>query len=86
MNPGSDTDLMLDVYMTAAQREAYNRLRKDAERYRWLRTRWGRLDETYHGDSDRIAALNGPTCDGWDVDPISLDSAIDAAMNGANAN
>ena len=37
MNPGSDTDLMLDVYMTAAQREAYNRLRKDAERYRTAR-------------------------------------------------
>lgn len=56
-------------------------LRQDAERYRWLRTRWGRVGENYVGDSDKLSevwTIAGD--DGWDVDPISLDAAIDAAL------
>ena len=33
----TDVDVMRDVYMTRAQREAFDRLQKDAERYRWHR-------------------------------------------------
>ena len=54
-------------------------LRKDAARYRWLRIRWGRISETYHGETDLIAEM-GDDPDGWQVDPESLDAAIDAAM------
>ena len=66
---GSDTDLMLDVYMTRAQREAYERLRKDAERYRWVRS------ATTPG---YLHFPNGEIPDGLALD--ALDAAIDAAM------
>ena len=33
----NDIDVMQDVYMTRAQRDAYERIVKDAVRYRWLR-------------------------------------------------
>lgn len=58
-------------------------LKRDAERYRWLRQRWGRISETYHGDTDLIAEM-GEDQEGWLVDADSLDAAIDVAMNCAN--
>ena len=79
MNPGSDTDLMLDVYMTAAQREAYNRLRRDAERYRWLREHF-----RFANDSMRELWFD-PALEPDDAGlPVDLDQGIDAAMKGAN--
>lgn len=63
-----------------AQAEAdSDALRADAERYRWLRARYGRISETYDGDSGRIIEIDIDP-DGWDVDADTLDSAIDAAM------
>lgn len=51
----------------------------DAARYRWLRARWGRMAEEY--DSDQLVAIreSDSSFEGWDVDPVSLDRAIDAA-------
>lgn len=55
--------------------------REDAARYRWLRQRWGRVTETYDGDSGRIVEIGTePEGDGWDVEPETLDAAVDAAM------
>lgn len=51
----------------------------DARRYRWLRPRWGRITETYIGDTDQVEWI-GDDPEGWEVDPVSLDAAIDAAM------
>lgn len=52
----------------------------DAERYRWLRERWGHLCESYEDDSGRIVGkMRCDAVEGWDVDPASLDAAIDAA-------
>ena len=54
---------------------------KDAARYRWLRDRWGRVTETYDGDSGRVVEIGTePDGEGWDVDASSLDAAIDSAM------
>lgn len=53
----------------------------DAARYRWLRQRWGRVTETYDGDSGRIVEIGTePGGEGWDIEPGTLDAAIDAAM------
>lgn len=73
---GRDEDLMRDVYMTSAQREAYKRLRKDAERYRWLRDRMAVEDmpEEHH-------AWSTPS----EHESAAFDSAVDARMQGANA-
>lgn len=63
-----------------AQRDA-----EDAARYRWLRQHWGRIVDTYHGDSGRIESLTiepAGSPEGWDVDADSLDAAIDAARKG----
>ena len=70
---GNDEDLMRDVYMTKAQREAYERLRKNDERYRWLR------DSLLAGD-DLQALTDMPEPENAD----EFDAAIDAAMQGAN--
>jgi len=58
------------------------RLRKDAERYRWLRVRWGRIAEAYDGDGSLVEIREDPRVERgwWDVSPESLDAAIDAAM------
>jgi hypothetical protein len=54
---------------------------RDAARYRWLRERWGRVTETYDGDSGRITAIGTePAGEGWDIEPETLDAAIDAAL------
>ncbi|QDJ45009.1 hypothetical protein [Bordetella hinzii] len=55
---------------------------RDAERYRWLRVRWGRIVDTYDGDSNRLVEIReaDDRFEGWDVSPESLDAAIDAAM------
>lgn len=55
---------------------------KDAERYRWLRVRWGRIEDTYDGDTDQIVEIReaDDKFEGWEVSPESLDAAIDAAM------
>lgn len=64
---------------------------KDAERYRWLRERWGRLAESYTDDGGRMAHLrvmSDRDVDaglGWDVEASSLDAAIDAAKGDSNA-
>lgn len=58
-------------------------LRKDAERYRWLRERWGRISETYEANTPILTEI-GDEQDGWDTDGESLDRCIDAAMTGAN--
>ena len=74
---GDDVDLMRDVYMTREQRGAYERLRKDAERYRWLRG----LD----GSCDSAACVNFNIGFDWiEAHGVELDEAIDAAMQGAN--
>jgi len=60
---------------------------KDAWRYRWVRQHWGRIVDTYHGDSGRIESLTiapAGSAEGWDVDAESLDAAIDAAMEKAD--
>ena len=56
-------------------------MQKDAERYRWLREQ-----------SNLVAGMRGEgigmACGNWskdDQDKRTLDAAIDAAMNGANA-
>lgn len=53
-------------------------LKPNAERYVWLRDRWGRIGETYHGTTSKIAEMTDDS-QGWEVDPESLDRAIDAA-------
>lgn len=61
---------------------------RDAARYRWLRTRWARITESYtDNDGSSIAKIEvaddaAMQAWGWDkdVDPDSLDAAIDAAM------
>lgn len=58
----------------------------DAARYRWLRKRWARLDESYANGGPEITSLRVLTDQevqdgyGWDVDPLSLDRAIDANL------
>ena len=63
--------------------EYLRELKRDAERYRWLRARWGRISEVYEGNSENMIEIGDET-DGWEVAPDSLDRCIDAAMNGAN--
>lgn len=63
-------------------REEIDQLRDDAARYRWLRQRWGRVVGTYDGDSGRVVEISAePEGDGWDVEPETLDAAIDNAMS-----
>ena len=63
-----------------------NHAGKDAERYRWLRARWGALEEIYEGGTDQMLDIrDAEPGEGWRTDPATLDAAIDAAMNGANA-
>lgn len=54
-------------------------MRRHAERYRWLRARWGRISETYEANTSTMTEIGDET-DGWDVDGGSLDRCIDAAM------
>lgn len=71
----NDIDVMQDVYMTRAQRDAYERIVKDAVRYRWLRKN--------HADALLpLAWSHGPAACAIGGD---ADAAIDAAMAGANA-
>lgn len=62
--------------------EDYEALRKDAERYRWLRD----LPRgTSHGDLTIMLAKNRPAPNQWCTDTIrgeALDAAIDAALEG----
>lgn len=61
-------------------RQASAQDRKDAERWRWVRARWGRIFDTYEVDSDRISKIEEDDQDlGWDIDSDSLDAAVDAA-------
>lgn len=53
-------------YRVIAERDA---LRKDAERYRWLR-------DNHRGRALSVSALD------WTGDPCAADTAIDAAMRG----
>lgn len=58
--------------------EYIQELARDAARYRWLRERWGRVTETYDGDSGRITAIGTePGGEGWEIEPETLDAAID---------
>jgi hypothetical protein len=75
----NDTDTICDVYLTRNQRAAYDRQRRDAERYRKLREH-----------SSLIGSVRGNgiglTCGNWvkdEGDKQKLDAAVDA-MNGAN--
>lgn len=54
---------------------------EDAQRYRWLRARWGRIEDTYDGGSNRLVEIReaDEKWEGWDVSPESLDAAIEAA-------
>ncbi len=53
-------------------------LAADAARYQWLRTRWGRMAETY--EDDRLISIGDEEDgEGWDTDPESIDAAIDQA-------
>lgn len=68
-------ELLAEAAPPAAQEDAL-----DAARYRWLRERWGHLCESYEDDSGRIVGkMRCDAVEGWDVDPASLDAAIDAA-------
>jgi len=68
-------------YARAAVEAELAEVRADAARYRWLRDRWGRVTETYDGDSGRVVEIGTePDGEGWDVDASSLDAAIDAAI------
>src|SRR5690606_31176606 len=66
----------------AAQAPAANGDALDAARYRWLRVRWGRIADTYDGDSDQLVEIReaDDRFEGWDVSPESLDAAIDDAI------
>ena len=52
--------------------------RKDAERYQWLRGRWGRVGETYEAGTPVMSEIFDEP-DGWETDGDSLDRCIDAA-------
>ncbi len=55
---------------------------QDAARYRWARANWGRIVDTYEGDTGHVLSVDvsdGHT-EGWHTEPVSLDTAIDAAM------
>ena len=76
--------LMTDV--PKSLRKEIESLRKDAERYRWLRERWGKLEEIYECGTDQMLDIrDAEPGEGWRTDPATLDAAIDVAMNGANA-
>ena len=66
----TDVDVMRDVYMTREQRQAFDRLQQDAQRYRWLRER---------DPSALLSCAWGASRQACDIgeDP---DAAIDAAM------
>lgn len=68
---------VLDAKLAEYERLADNR---DAARYRWIRQHWGRIDDTYYGDTAQfiVPRINDDN-EGWDVDPDSLDAAIDVA-------
>ena len=68
MDIGSDQDLMRDVYMTRTQREAYERIAKNAERYLWLR------------DADGVEWEGAIDALGSAYRPEVIDDAIDRAM------
>lgn len=60
---------------------------RDAARYRWLREHWGYLSETYDADSSRMVSIDllqdSFIEDGWDVEPASLDAAVDVNLTAA---
>jgi hypothetical protein len=60
---------------------------RNAARYRWLREHWGYLSETYDADSSRMVSIDllqeSLIEDGWDVEPTSLDAAVDANLAAA---
>lgn len=51
-------------------------------RYDFVRQHWGRIIDTYDGDTGDVLDLTIMSGDmeGWDTDPESLDRAIDAAL------
>lgn len=67
---------------TALQSPEVQQMRKDADRYRWLRRHWHELAESYTDDTSRvISKMRLYQDDNWPpIDAESLDSAIDAAM------
>jgi hypothetical protein len=58
--------------------------KRDAMRWRWVRMRWARFNESYEGDQlTEIRPLTQEEIgsgEGWTVDPKSLDASIDAAI------
>ena len=74
------------IFAASCNHAAVMEMDRDARRYRWLRKRWARLDESYADGGPKITSLRVLTdqevkeygC--WDADPESLDAAIDAAM------
>lgn len=74
------TDLAAELGVSAPAPAAQGNA-LDAERYRWLRARWGRMADEYDGESDQLVAIreSDSSFEGWDVDQVSLDRAIDAA-------
>lgn len=92
MELDSDTDIMRDVYMTSNQRAAYERLRKDAEQYRWLKYDGDRSNSSYIARPLGVYGL-GPrlyTHDALDAEiehsrTVQRSCATGTAMNGANA-
>jgi len=70
------------LYAAPVPNQQTEQQRRDAERYRWLRVRWGRIADTYDGDSNRLVEIReaDDRFEGWDVSPESLDAAIDAAI------
>lgn len=74
------------IFAASCNHAAVMEMDRDARRYRWLRKRWARLDESYADGGPKITSLRVLTDQevqdgyGWDVDPECLDAAIDAAM------
>jgi len=55
---------------------------KDAARWRWARAHWGRIVDTYEGNSGVVVSIEIDECrdSGWHTDPDTLDAALDAAI------
>lgn len=80
------TSVQMGDYAESARAPLLKRIKeleKDAQRYRWLRTRWGRLDELYEvGTMVSMRELVGDDVSMWgfNVEPETLDACIDKAM------
>jgi len=71
-----EIELANEAWQAALESPDAQALRKDAERYLWLRAHWTRLRTTYHDNTLRFTIADA-FCDLAEPD---IDAAIDAAM------